>query len=125
MKIAARIVAVLVAAAYFAATIIAAASPVGACPALEGKGHPAHQHQFHGQQHDPQHSHHERGTPTSAGECLKCCIAACMVAPCLPGPTTGMEQHAFVETPVLYWASSLAIYGRAIAPDTDPPKPIT
>ena len=37
----------------------------------------------------------------------------------------GMTEHAFVETPVLYWAVSLAISGRAIAPDLGPPKPIS
>jgi hypothetical protein len=120
-----RLFAFVLAAAYFGATIAAGASPVGTCPALEGRGHAAHQHQYHGNQHDPHHSHHERNTPASAGECLKCCIAACVVAPCLPGPAMGMTEHAFAETPVLYWAVSLAISGRAIAPDPGPPKPIT
>jgi hypothetical protein len=46
-------------------------------------------------------------------------------APCLPGRTTGMTEHVFVETPVLYWSVSLAISGRAIVPDPGPPKPIS
>ena len=118
-----RLLALLIVPAYLGATVIAATSPVGACPALEGRQHAAHHHAHVADQRSSNHPHH-RNTPTNAGECLKCCIAACVVAPCLPGPAIGVSQYAFVGTPVLYWAVSTALLGRAIAPDPGPPKPI-
>jgi hypothetical protein len=125
VKLLRRLFALTIAAAYFGATVAAAASPVGSCPALEGKGHAAHQHEHGAHQHKADHSHHQQSTPTNAGECLKCCLAACMVASCLPGPTTGVSEHAFTEAPVLYWVVSSAIVGHPVAPDPGPPKPIT
>jgi hypothetical protein len=109
--------ALLVAITYLAATIIAAETPLASCPALETAPHATHTHHNHGDQH--QHS-----SPISASECLKCCLGACLVAPCLPGPTVGVSELAFAGSPVLYWAVSPAISGRAITPDPGPPKPI-
>jgi hypothetical protein len=117
VKLLYRMLALLIAATYLGATIAAAALPVESCLALEGRGQAAHQQ-------SGQHSHHHGSSPTNAGECLKCCLGACVVAPCLPGPTTGVSEQVFVGTPVLYSVVSPAISGRAIVPDPDPPKPI-
>src|SRR5260370_29262550 len=116
VKVPHRLFAFLVAITYFAAVVIAAETPLASCPALETAPHALHIHHDHGHQ-----QHH--GSRTSAGECLKCCLGACLVAPCIPGPTLGVSGLAFVETPVLYLAVSSAIAGRAVAPDPGPPTP--
>ena|SRR6266498_4096433 len=118
MKLIHRMFALLIAATYIGATVAAAASPVGSCPALDGAAPFAHHH------HSGHHPHHHGSSEKTAGECLKCCLGACLVAPCLLGPTIGVSGLAFVGTPVLYWAVSPAISGRAIAPDPGPPRPI-
>jgi len=114
-----RIFALLIVVAYFGATLVAAASPIGSCPALAGAPRNAHHH------HGGPHPHHQGGPGKASGECLKCCLGACLVAPCLPDPTVGLAEVAFVGSPVLYWAVSPAIYGRTITPDPGPPKPTT
>ena len=117
LKVPCPLFAFLVAITYLAATVIAAQTPLAACPALETAPDAMHTRDHLGHQH-----HH--GSRTSAGECLKCCLGACLVASCLPGPTAGVAELAIVGSPVLYWAVSPAIYGRAITPDPGPPKPI-
>jgi hypothetical protein len=117
MKLHRPLFAFLVAIPYLAATMIAAESPLASCPALETALHATHTHHNHGVQH--QHS-----SPISASECLKCCIGACLVVPCLPGPSVGISEPAFVGLSVLYWAVSPAISGRAVIPDPGPPRPI-
>jgi hypothetical protein len=114
VKLLRHIFALLVVTAYIGATVVAAASTIGSCPALDGAPH-THGH------HDHQHHH---SSDKSAGECLKCCLGTCLVAPCLPSPMIAASERAFDGTPVLYWAVSRAIYGRAVAPDPGPPKPI-
>jgi hypothetical protein len=118
VKLLYRMLALLIAATYLGATIAAAALPVESCLALEGRGQAAHQQ-------SGQHSHHHGSSRTSAGECLKCCLGACVAAPCLPNPAMDASELAFDGTPVLYWAVWPAISGRAIAPDPGPPKPIS
>src|SRR5436190_6114254 len=105
----------LVAITYFAVSVIAVETPVASCAAPESTPPATHTHHDHGHQH-----HHGS---QSGSECLKCCLGTCLVASCLPGPTAGVPELAFVGTPVLYWAVSPAISGRAIAPDPGPPKP--
>ena len=117
VKLVHRIFALLIVGAYLGATLVAAASPIGSCPALDAAPRNAHHHG------DP-HPNHQGSPGKTAGECLKCCLGACLVVPCLPGPTVGLAELAFVGSPVLYWAVSPAISGRAIAPDPGPPKPI-
>jgi hypothetical protein len=107
----------LVAVTYLAATVIAAETSFASCPALQTAPYATHTHHDHGHQH-------QHGSPTSAGECLKCCLGACLIAPCLPNPTIAASERAFDGTPVLYWAVWPAISGRAIAPDPEPPEPI-
>ena len=119
VKLVHRIFALLIVVAYLGATLVAAASPIGSCPVLDGAPRNAHH------QHSGPPPHHQGSPVKTAGECLKCCLGACLVVPCLPGPTVGLAELAFVGSPVLYWAVSPAIYGRAITPDPGPPKPIT
>ena len=107
----------LVSIAYLAATVVAAASALASCPALGTAPHTTHSHHGHGNQH-----HH--GPPIGAGECLKCCLGACLSTPCLPGPTAIVSKLAIVGSPVLYWAVSAAFHGRAVIPEPGPPKPI-
>ncbi len=117
VKLLHRTVAWLIVAAYLGATIAAAPLQIGACPAVDGAPHASHTHGHIG------HQHHN-GSENTAGECLKCCLGACLVAPCLSGATARISELAFVGTPVFYWAVSPAISGRAIPPDPGPPKPI-
>jgi hypothetical protein len=119
VKLVRRIFALQIVAAYLGATLVAAASAIGSCPVLDDAPRNAHHH------HSGPHPHHQGSPSKTAGECLKCCLGACLVAPCLPSPTGGFAELAFVGLPVLYWAVSPAIYGRAITPDPGPPKPIT
>ena len=118
MKLVHRIFALLIVAAYLGATLVAAASPIGSCPALDGAPRNAHH------QHSGPHPDHQGGPGKTSGECLKCCLGACLVAPCLPAPGTEASGPAFDGASVLYWAVSPAIYGRTITPDPGPPKPI-
>jgi hypothetical protein len=115
VKLVHRIFALLVAATYIGAVVAAAAPPVGSCPAPEGAARTAHHH--HSGHNPPHHS-----SDKTAEECLKCCLGACLVTPCLPGPTTGVSSLAFVGTPVLYWVVTPAISARATSPDPGPPK---
>src|SRR5439155_12046648 len=101
------------------ATFVAAASPIGSCPALDGTPRNAHHH------HSGSHHDHHGSTGKTSGECLQCCLGACLVAPCLPARGTEASRLAFVGSPVVYRAVSPAMNGRAIAPDPRPPKPIT
>jgi hypothetical protein len=116
VKLIPRLFAFLIAVAYLGATVLATAPSIGSCPILEDPLPSPHHH--HGG-----HPHDSSGK--TAGDCLKCCLWACLVAPCLPGPTLGISELAFVGSAVLYSAVSPAIYGRAITPDPGPPKPIT
>src|SRR5438046_2447192 len=117
VKLIRRIFALLIAAAYFGAAALAAASPIGSCPELKDASPAAHHH--HGGKH---HQPHDKSGKT-AGECLKCCVGACLVVAPLPTPNAGFGP-AFEGTPVLYWAGTPAISGRALTPDPGPPRPI-
>ena len=119
MKLIHRLFALLIAAAYLGASVAAAALPVGPCPTFKQPIHSAHQH------HSGQHHHPHHGSGTAAGECLKCCLGACLVAPGLIGPSLGFLEVAFIGFPVLYWPGSSAIIGQFVAPDPGPPKPIS
>ena len=117
VKLLRQIFAVLVVTAYFGATVVAAASPLGSCPALDLAPHSVHSHAGNGHQH-----HHSSGSDPSA--CLKCCLGACLAAPCLAVPANSGSTPAFAGTAVLYSTSLPALAGRSVAPDPAPPKPI-
>ena len=109
----------LVIVAYAAAMVIAAASPHAACPGLDPAQHAGHQrgadHTDH-QQHDGSGSH--------PGDCLKCCMGACLLSVSLPPPLNGASSIAFFGTPVVYASEQSVLADRSIPPDSDPPKPI-
>lgn len=117
-----RIFAVLIAAAYVGTTALAAAAPIGSCPALEAAT-PAARHHHGGRQSGHQHKPHDK-PGKAAGECPKCCLGTCLVGPSLPTPTTAGSDIAFSATPVVYWLAVSAISDRAVAPDPGPPRPI-
>jgi hypothetical protein len=119
-KLIRRVFLLLIAAAYIGATLIAATLPIGSCHAVDDAAHSAHHHHSeHGS------SHYPNGSGSTAGECLKCCLGAYLVAPGLPGPNIGLSQLASIEIPVRYWGESSPIIGHPVAPDPGPPKPIT
>src|SRR5216684_2665154 len=89
------IIVLLVLVAYLAATVAAAASPVARCPALESASHLGQPH------HHSSESHHDH-SGSKPGECLKCCLGACLVTVSLPAPTNGTSSPAFFGTPVVY-----------------------
>ena len=113
-----RALMLLIGAAFFGATVIAAGSPVGSCPGLESHIHSAHDH--HTGHHHSQHS-----SDKAPRECLKCCLGACLGAAGLTSPNLGLPELAFAGIPVLYWPGSLALVGHSAVPDPGPPKPIT
>ena len=119
VKLVRRIFALLIVAAYLGATLVAAASPIGSCPALDRAPRNAHHH------HSGPHSKHQDSPGNTSGECLQCCLGTCLVVPCLPARGTEASRLAFVGLSVLYRAVLPAIYGRTITPDPGPPKPIT
>lgn len=111
-----RVLSLLIIATYLGAAVVAVASPVAECPTLEPALHAGHSH--HGTENHHQHP------GSKPGECLKCCLGACLVGVSLPAPTNGAWTLAFSTTSVAYWSGLLVLADRSIAPDPDPPKPI-
>jgi hypothetical protein len=109
-----RVLALLVIATYFGAAFAAAASPVNECSGLKPASHAGHPHHSNGNHHD--HS------GSKSGECLKCCLGACLVGVSLPAPTNGAWTVTFNTTSVTYWSGLPVLADRSIAPDPDPPK---
>ena len=105
-------------AAYIAATVIAAASPLAACPSLDH----AH-HAGHGQGGNYTH-HHDEGSGSHHGGCLKCCMGTCLLGVSLPLPANGASSLAFFGTLVVYSSEQSVLADRSIPPDPAPPKPI-
>ena len=106
--------------AYAAAMVIAAASPLAACPGVD---HAYHVGQQHGADHTD-HRHHE-GSGSHPGDCLKCCcMGTCLLGMSLLPPVNGASSIAFYATPVVYTSEQSFLADRSIAPDPDPPKPI-
>jgi len=106
-------------AAYIAATVIAAASPLAACPALDHAHHAGHQHAP-----DHTHHHHDQGSGSHSGDCLKCCMGTCLLGVSLPLPANGASSLAFFGTLVVYPSEQSLLVDRSIPPDPAPPKPI-
>jgi hypothetical protein len=111
-----RVLALLIIATYLGAAIAAAASPVAECPGLEPASHAGHSHHGNGNHHDHSES--------KSGECLKCCLGACLVGMSLPAQTNGASTPMFNTISVAYWSGLPVLADRSIAPDPDPPKPI-
>jgi hypothetical protein len=111
-----RVLALLITATYFAAAFATAASPVAECPGLKPASHAGHSHHSNG-------NHHDR-SGSKSGECLKCCLGACLVGVSLPAPTNGAWTLMLNTTSVAYWSGLPVLADRSIAPDPDPPKPI-
>jgi len=111
-----RILGLLIVTSYLGAAIAAAASPIAECPALEPASHAGHAHHSNGT-----HRHH---SGSKSGECLKCCLGACLVGMSLPTPSGGAWTPIFNTTSVAYWSGLPVLADRAIAPDPGPPKPI-
>jgi hypothetical protein len=111
-----RVLALLMIAVYFGAAIAAAASPVAECPGLKPASHAGHPHHGNG--------NHQDHSGSKSGECLKCCLGACLVGVSLPAPTYGAWTLMFNTTSVAYWSGLPVLADRSIAPDPDPPKPI-
>jgi hypothetical protein len=114
-----RLCGLVVIVAYAVATIVAAASPVAACPGLD------HAHHV-GQQDGADHTdhHHHDGSRSHPGDCLKCCMGTCLLGVSLHPPVNGASSIAFYGTPVVYASEQSLLADRSIAPDLDPPKPI-
>jgi hypothetical protein len=111
-----QVLVLLIVATYFGAAIVAAASPVAECPGSKPASHAGHPHHGNGNHHD--HS------GSKSGECLKCCLGACLVGVSLPAPTNGAWTLMLNTTSVVYWSGLPVLADRSIAPDPDPPKPI-
>src|SRR5712671_2552653 len=111
-----RVLALLLVATYFGAAVAAAGSPVAECPGLKPQSHAGHAHHSNGTHHD--HS------GSKSGECLKCCLGACLVGVSLPAPNNGAWTLLLNPTLVAYWSGLSVLADRPIAPDPDPPKPI-
>src|SRR5580700_2167082 len=114
-----RICGLLVVVAYAAATVVAAASPLSACPALDHAFHAGHPYGV-GHIHD----HHDPGSRSQPGDCLKCCVGTCLMGVSLPVPFNGATTLAFYGTRVIYVSEQSVLTDRAIAPDPAPPRPI-
>src|SRR2546423_13346772 len=106
---------IVVVIAYVTASVFGVSS-AGSCATPTPEPHTHHDH--------GRHHHHSQHTPqNTASECLKCCLGACLVPPCLPGPTVGGSQPGFAASPVLDWAVGAGNPGRAGGPDPRPPPP--
>jgi hypothetical protein len=55
------------------------------------------------------------------GNCLTCCVGACVALPDLP-PRPLSSLIPLTATTVAYWEGGNTISGRSIAPDTAPPR---
>src|SRR5947208_1852088 len=111
-KVLHRLSRLLVVAAYAAAPVMAAASPLAGCPALDHAPHAGHLHgadQTH-------HNHHDR-SGANPGDCLKCCVGACLIGVSLPVPFSGATTLALYGARVIYASEHAGITERSTAPD--------
>ena len=114
-----RMCGLLLVVAYAAASVVAAASPLAVCPALDRTHHAGHPH---GIDHT---RHHHDGSGSRPGDCLKCCVGTCLLGVSLPVPFNGASSLAFDGMPVVYAFEQAVLAGRSIRPDPGPPKPIS
>lgn len=113
-----RLYRLLVVLAYTAATITAAASPLATCPTLD-LDHHSHAGHGHGIAH---HEHDKHSTPQH-GECLNCCIGACLLGVSLLPPMSATASSANYGARIVYVSEEVALADRSIPPDPNPPKP--
>ena len=114
-----RVWTLLVLIVYTASAITAAASPLAACPvALDNHSHAEHGHGA---------THHEHGNDSTPhpGDCLKCCLGACLLAVSLLPPAIATASSTFYGARIVYSSEEIALANRSIPPDPAPPKPIT
>ena len=120
-KVLHRMCGLLVAVAYAAGSVVAAASPLAACPALDHAKPAAHQHGV-GHTHHHHHHHHDSGSDPHA--CLNCCMGTCLLGVSLPAPSNVASSIAFYGMLVVYASEQSVLADRSIPPDLGPPKPI-
>src|SRR5438067_8891248 len=118
-KLLRRISGLLVVVAYAAATVVAAASPLAACPAFDDAHHGAHPPSVDHTSH-----RHDEGPKSHPGDRLKCCVGTCLLGVSLPPPSNGATSLAFYGTPTVYASEHSVLPDRSIPPDPGPPKPI-
>src|SRR5215469_3447372 len=94
--------------AYAVATIVAAASPLAACPGLD---HARHVGLQHGADHTD--NHHHGGSGSHPGDCLKCCMGTCLLGMSLLPPVNGASSIAFYATPVVYTSEQSFLADRS------------
>src|SRR3954452_21914666 len=115
-----RVCRLLLVAAYAAATVAAAGSPLAACPTLDLDHH---SHAGHG--HGATHHDHGKHSKSQPGECLNCCIGTCLLGASLPPPCCATASSAFYGARIVYPSEEVALADRSIRPDPAPPKPIS
>jgi len=115
-----RLFRLLVIAAYAAATITAAASPLAACPTLD-----LDHHSHDGHAHGAVHHEHGKQSKSQPGDCLNCCIGICLLGASLLPPDAGTASSAFYGARIVYPSEKAVLADRSIPPDPAPPRPIT
>jgi hypothetical protein len=113
-----RLTRLLLVAAYAAATVIAATSPLAACPTLDHGADTEHSHPAGHTDH-----HHDHGSGSHHGNCLNCCMGTCLLSVSLAPSGTSVTSLAFDGTVVVYVCEQSVMADRFISPDPDPPKP--
>ena len=112
-----RLTRLLLVAAYAAATVTAATSPLSSCPTLN----PAHQAHSHNAG-ETDHRHDQNSGP-HAGDCLNCCMGTCFLTASLALPLDSATAFAFDGTLVVYAREQSVLTDRPIPPEPAPPKP--
>jgi hypothetical protein len=116
-----RFCGLLLIAAYVAASITAAASPVATCSSLD-LDHPSHAGNEPGAD---KHHHGGKHSGSQAGDCLNCCIGICLLGASLPPPVSATASSALYGVRIVYPFEEIALADRSIPPDPAPPRPIT
>jgi hypothetical protein len=115
-----RILGLVIALIYVAATVAAAASPFAKCPTLQPASHTGHLHHGSGS-----HQREGSGSDHHFGDCLNCCMGTCLLGASLAPPSNGMPSLAFYGTPISYVTEQSVLPGRSVRPEPGPPKPIS
>jgi len=112
-----RLTRLLLVMTYAAATVVAATSPLAACPTLDRAAHSEHSHAGH------THQRHDHDSGSHHGNCLNCCMGTCLLSVSLAPPGSSATSPAFDDTVVVYACEQSDLADRSISPDPDPPKP--
>ncbi len=115
-----RFCGLLIIAVYATATIMTAASPLAACPTLD-----LDHHSHAGHAHGTAHQEHGKHSTSQPGECLNCCVSACLLGASLSPPASTTASSAFYGARIVYPSEEVVLDDRSIPPDPAPPKPIT